>query len=360
MGITVEQWDEPTSVGNVGYVKLTNGTGASVTLSAMGAGVIAVCVPDRNGVIADVAMGYDTAESYAQDPPNSGKTCGRFANRIVHGKLSIDGRDYQLDVNCGEHHLHGGLEGFQHRLWDMRVKNDATVVFQLQSPDGDQHYPGCLNVKVTYRWDDDCRLSISYEAETDAPTVVNLTNHTYFNLAGHDSGSALGHRLTLNCSKVMDADSTMAPTGLFRDVAGTPMDFSPTKDANAMDLGHKLGERISDDYDLLKTGKGYDHCWLIDDYEPGSLRQVAKLSEECSGRRLIISTTQPGVQLYTANWLTGSTPIGKGGRVYNDYDFVALECQGLPDAPNHENFPSQILKPGEKYFQVIQYLFDTF
>lgn len=336
-----------TSKGDVTIFRLVNTSGAWVELSTLGAGVVGIGVPDRNGEIADVAMGYDEIESYTADLPNSGKTCGRFANRIAYGHLEIDGKVYNLDVNCGEHHLHGGVDGFQHRNWHGALVGEGEVEFNLVSEDGDQHYPGRLTVAVYYKWDDDNRLTIGYKAETDAPTAVNLTNHTYFNLGGHNSGTALNHYLTLECRRYMEVDSTMRPTGRLLAVEGTPLDFNSA---------HRLGEHIKDDFEALKIAKGYDFCWVRDNGSTG-IKPVARLYEEKSGRTLDIASDQPGVQVYTANWLIGSTPAGKEGAEYSDYDFVAVECQGLPDAPNHPQFDSAILRPGEVYERTIIYQF---
>ncbi|MDE7426821.1 MAG: galactose mutarotase [Muribaculaceae bacterium] len=334
----------------VPYVTLTNAAGNTVRLSALGAGIRGVTVPDSEERMADVALGYAGADSYFMDGPCMGKTAGRYANRIGAGKLTVDGRQYQLAVNCGPHHLHGGPMGFQNRVWKLENYTDNSVTFSLVSPDGDENYPGTVKVILTYTWTDDNRLILDFEAETDAPTVINLTNHTYWNLSGHAAGNVLDHTLRLSCSRVLEADETLLPTGRLTDVKGTPMDFT---------AAHTLGERIKADFAPLRHGKGYDHCWAVDGYDGrGTVCHVAELKDSASGRVLNIYSNQPGVQLYTGNWLTDS-PQGKDGADYQDYDAVALECQDFPDAPNRPEFPSTLLSPGQEYKRTIIYEFTT-
>lgn len=331
-------------------VKLINACGNSVCLSALGAGIRSVDVPAADGTMADVALGYAAADSYFQDGPCMGKTAGRFANRIGAGKLTVDGRLYQLAVNCGPHHLHGGPMGFQNRVWQLDGHTDNSVTFSLVSDDGDENYPGTVKTILTYTWTDDNRLILDFEAETDAPTVINLTNHTYWNLSGHAAGNVLDHTLMLSCSRVLEADETLLPTGRLMDVKGTPMDFT---------VPYTLGERIKDDFPPLRHGKGYDHCWAVDGYDGhGTVCHVATLKDALSGRVMNIYSNQPGVQLYTGNWLTGS-PCGKDGADYHDYEGVALECQDFPDAPNRPEFPSTLLEPGSSYSRTIIYEFKT-
>jgi aldose 1-epimerase len=337
-----------TRVGDITVVTMVNKSGAMVKLSSLGAGVLSIVVPDSQGNMADVVLGYDDLADYMCDGPCAGKTAGRYANRIARGHLEVDGKLYQLAVNCGPNHLHGGPMGFQNHIWDVAIVDD-TVVFSRISPDGEENYPGNLAVKVAYRWDDDNSLLINYVANTDAPTVVNLTNHTYFNLNGHASGSALGHLLQLNCSRYLATDQSLTPLGELPSVESTPMDFTKAK---------PLGRDIEADFTPLKYGKGYDHCWAVDGYVDGEICNVATLVDPDSGRRLDVMSTQPSAQVYTGNWLTGS-PKGKGGVEYHDYDCVAIECQGMPDAPNHSEFPSQELRPGQTYRHSIVYQFSV-
>lgn len=336
--------------GVVTSYKLTNASGAYVELQSLGAGVRAICVPDRNGKLDDVALGYADLADYMSDGPCAGKTPGRFANRIALGKFSIDGKDYQLTINNGPNALHGGPTGFQNHIWDSEVIGD-TVVFRLFSPDGDEHYPGNLNAEVTYRWDDDNRLAISYKATCDAPTVINLTNHTYFNLAGHNAGAEamLKHDLQIFAENFLPKDRSAIPVGEYQSVEGTPFDFRKP---------HHIGDEIGSQMQQMVDDKGYDSSWPIDKWEPGKMKKAVVLSDECSGRVLEIETTHPAAHVYTGNWLAGS-PINKSGRSYNDYDGVAIECQGMPDAPNKPKFPSQVLRPGEVYKHEIHFIFKT-
>ncbi len=346
MNISKESVVSP--IGDITLYTITNASGAQVVLSSLGAGINKIIVPDKNGKLADVILGYENPCDYLNDGPCSGKTPGRYANRIKHGHIVIDGVEYHLPINNGPNHLHGGPDGFQNHIWDSQIIGNS-VVFSRISPDGEMGYPGNLKAKVTYTWDNDCRLTIDYEATTDAATFVNLTNHAYFNLKGHDKGDVLDQVLQLNCSNYLPTDPSEAPLGYIEPVAGTPMDFTQPK---------TIGKDINADFQPLHIGKGYDHCFVIDGWVKGQLKVAGSLFDPNSGRRLTISTTQPGAQVYTGNWLTGS-PKGKDGMEYHDYDLVAIECQGFPDAPNWPNFPSQLLRPGEVYTQTIIYKFDA-
>lgn len=339
----------PSPLGDIMQLTITNSRGASVTLSALGAGVVAVKVPDRNGKLDDVALGYANAADYIADGPCSGKVPGRYANRIAGGKLEIDGKLYQLPVNNGPNHLHGGPQGFQNQIWKVESAENQSVVFTHTSPDGDAGYPGTLKAKATYTWTDADVLYLTLEATTDAKTVVNLTNHTYWNLAGHNSGSVLSHKLRINASKYLPTDSTLIPEGVEVPVAGSPMDFTSDKG---------LGRDIRLPFPALTYGKGYDNCWVIDNHAPGVLATAAVLTDEKSGRVLEVETDQPGVQVYTGNWLAGS-PLNKAGRSYEDYEGVAIECQDFPDAPNKPAFPPTVLSPGERYIRHINFKFIT-
>lgn len=333
--------------GNIELYTITNASGASVTLSSLGAGIVSVKVPDAQGVIENVVIGYKNPADYLADGPCAGKTPGRYANRIALGKLPVDGKIYQLAINNGPNALHGGPTGFQNHIWQSKTEGNK-VVFTLNSPDGDEGYPGNLTATVTYEWTEDNALIIDYKAVTDAPTVVNLTNHAYFNLAGENSGTVLNHELKLACSKWLPTDATQIPTGVIDSVKGTPMDFTEFK---------TLGKDIHDDFEALKIGKGYDHCFVVDDWVPGRLTPVAWLRENNSRRILQIDTTQPGAQLYTGNWFGGETPLNPEGRPYNDYEGAAIECQHFPDSPHHPNFPTTQLNPGETYEETIVYRF---
>lgn len=343
----IEKFETPLGVGEL--VTLVNARGASVTLSTLGAGIVSVIVPDKKGNMADVVLGYAAPADYLADGPCAGKVPGRYANRIARGHFEIDGKKYSLNINNGPNALHGGPTGFQNRLWTLVEHGVGHVVMQYVSASGEEGYPGTLTARATYTWTDDCTLRLDLEAITDAPTVVNLTNHAYWNLAGHNAGSVLDHYLELRASRWLPTDDTLIPLpGEPAPVAGTPMDFTVAK---------PLGRDIRADFPALKYGKGYDNCWVIDGYEKGTLRTAAVLTDPDSGRRLTVRTTQPGVQVYTGNWLTGS-PMGKDGAVYEDYCAVAIECQHYPDAPNRPDFPTTRLDPGETLHETIEFHFD--
>lgn len=337
----------PSSKGEISLYTLTNASGCKVTLSSVGAGIVSMEVPDKNGTMSNVVIGYANPADYFADGPCAGKVPGRYANRIARGHFTLDGKTYTLAINNGPNALHGGPDGYMNRIWNSRVE-DGKVIFTLYSPDGDEGYPGALDVKATYTFTDDCRLRLDLEAVTDAATVVNLTNHTYWNLDGENSGSILDEELWLDCDSYLPTDDTLIPSGEIAPVAGTPMDFTTMK---------AIGRDIKADFPALVYGKGYDNCWVVNGWD-GKLRHIATLRSEKSGRTLRVSTTQPAVQVYTGNWLAGS-PANPEGRSYNDYDGVAIECQSMPDSPNHDNFPSTVLRPGEKYHQIIEFNITT-
>lgn len=347
MKIEKKFWGK-TSKGDVHYYELTNANGASVRLSEIGAGIISIIVPDKEGKLADVVLGYPEPESYFDDGPCAGKCPGRFANRIAKGKMTIGEKEYTLPINNGPNHLHGGPEGFQNQIWESRIDGNA-VEFMYFSEDGEMGYPGNLKVVAHYEWTDENELQLTFTAESDAETVINLTNHSYFNLNGEGSGQILDHQLQLNASRYLPTDETLIPTGDMDLVAGTPMDFLEPK---------TIGAEIKDDFPALKYGKGYDNCFILDNYDEGQLQHAATLYSKISGRRLDVSTTQPALQVYSGNWLAGS-PKAKCGRSYFDYDGVAMECQHFPDSPNQAAFPSTILRPGETFSEAIIFAFSA-
>ncbi len=324
---------------NPTLITLFGNNGSSVTLSSLGAGIVSVRVPDRDGNLDEVLLGYPNPNDYLADGPCAGKVPGRYANRIALGHFTLDGKEFTLAVNNGPNHLHGGPTGFQNRIWEIKHVDDHSVTFAYDSADGEEGYPGNLHAEATYTWDGhDLKLHLT--ATTDQATVVNLTNHAYWNLDGDGSGTALHHKLHLNASRYLPTNPTLIPLGPADDVHGTPMDFTAAKE---------VGRDIEQDFPALKYGKGYDNCWLIDDWQKdGKLRLAAELWGVKSGRKLEVLTTQPAVQVYTGNWLEGC-PKGHCGRSYHDYEGVAIECQGVPDAPNQPQFPSQALQPGETY-----------
>ncbi len=326
---------------------MTNAKGCSLKLINIGASIVAVTVPDRDGMLRDVVLGYKMFDAYIGDSAALGKSVGRYANRIAKGRFTLEGKEYRLAVNNGENHLHGGPTGFQNRVWTSRVETDR-VVFAYHSEAGEENYPGELWVEVVYDWSDDNELEITYFAKGEETTIVNLTNHVYFNLNGEGSGDIHGHELRLNASRYLPVDETSIPVGDPVPVAGTPMDFTRFK---------PLGKDIDADFEQLRIGHGYDHCWVIDGWEPGKLCEAGALCSPQSGIRVDIRTTQPGIQVYTGNWLTGCG-LNKSGKPHSNRDGVALECQNWPDSPNHPSFPSPVLKAGEVYEQHIVYKFD--
>lgn len=339
----------PSPKGEITWYELTNAHGASVVLSTMGAGIVEVRVPDKDGKIENVALSYENAADYIADGPCLGKCPGRYANRIAKGHLEVDGKEYHLAINNGPNALHGGPEGFQNQNWAAEEIADG-VKFTYKAKDGEENYPGNLTVTATYHWSDDNKLELDFHAESDADTVVNMTNHAYWNLDGADAGSIFNHEMKLMAANWLPTDETQIPTGEIAAVASTPMDFTEFK---------KIGKDIKEDFEALRIGKGYDHCWVIDGWKPGLMVENAvELKGENSGRKLTVSSDQPGVQVYTGNWLAGC-PKNKSGRSYEDYEGVAIEMQGFPDAPNKPGFPSQLLKAGESYDRKIIFAFSA-
>jgi aldose 1-epimerase len=331
---------------------LTNGRGMRVRILTYGGIVQSIEVPDRRGRTANVALGFDDITDYVESSPYFGSITGRYANRIANGRFTLDGVTHQLALNDGPNHLHGGTVGFDKRIWqatEIRDRGSVGLALTYTSPAGEENYPGTLDVTVTYRLTQDNTISVDYRATTDAPTVVNLTNHTYFNLAGEGTGSIEDHRLTLNASRYTPVNDTLIPTGAIDPVAGTPMDFRrPTA----------IGERIRDGFEQLVLGHGYDHNYVLDRRTDGSLEQAAKVADPESGRVLTIRTTEPGIQFYSGNFLDG-TLVGTGGRTYRQGDGFALETQHFPDSPNQPQFPSTELRPGDTYRTSTTYQFST-
>lgn len=325
---------------------MRNSKGAEVELCNIGAGICAVRVPDRNGEIKNVALGYANHLDYLNDGPCMGKVPGRYANRIAKGRFEIDGNEYRLAINNGPNALHGGPTGFANQLWEGRIESNR-VIFALDSSDGHEGYPSDLYVEAVYDWDEENRLELTLLAQTNGATIINLTNHAYFNLAGEDAGSVFDHTLWLNASTYLPTDQSLIPTGELAPVEGTPMDFRTAK---------PIGRDIKEEFTALIYGKGYDNCWPLDGWKSGVVEKAAELKCAASGRTLTVLTDQPAVQVYTGNWLDGC-PKSCSGKNYNDYDGVAIECQGYPDAPNKPHFPSQLLRKGERYERHIIFAF---
>lgn len=320
---------------------LKNDTGIIVKVIDYGAIVTGLWLPDREGEFADVVLGYDNLDDYLAETPYFGAIVGRYGNRIDKGTFSLDGKEYQLTVNDGENHLHGGRKGFDKVLWQADAfyeKDSARVVLTYASSDGEEGYPGNLNAAVTYELNNQNELIIRYSATSDAPTVVNLTHHSYFNLRGQGMGSILGHELTLNAEYFTPVDSGLIPTGEILSVSGTPMDFTRPK---------RIGSRIDADFQQLAYGGGYDHNWVLDKSDSG-MTFAARLYDPDSGRQMEIHTEEPGIQFYSGNFLDGSL-TGKDGRVYHYRYGLCLETQHFPDSPNKGHFPGTRLDPGEVY-----------
>jgi aldose 1-epimerase len=331
---------------------LRNGKGMEVSVITRGAVLQRIVVPDRGGQAADVALGFDTLDGYLADNPYFGAVVGRYGNRIAKGRFTLDGKRYKLATNNGPNALHGGLQGFDKRIWTARALSAANgapaVELTYVSKDGEEGYPGTLTAKVTYTLTEDNALRLDYELSTDADTVANVTNHSYFNLAGQGNGDILKHEVELNADRFTPIDATLIPTGELRPVAGTPFDFrKPTA----------IGERIDADNEQIRFGRGYDHNFVING-DMGALRRAARVTEPTSGRVLEVLTTEPGVQFYTGNFLDG-TIKGKSGKVYNHRYGFCLETQHFPDSPNHPKFPTTVIKPGQPYHSTTVFRFST-
>ena len=330
---------------------LHDGSGTEVRVLGYGGVIQAVRVPDRDGTVADVALGYDTLDGYLADTGYQGALIGRYANRIARGRFTLEGQSYTLATNDGPNHLHGGPGGFHTVLWDVEPFQDQRgvgVVLTHESPAGTEGYPGTLRVRVTYTLAGAGELAIDYHATTSEPTPVSLTQHTYFNLAGHGARDVLDHELQLHASHFTPVDGTLIPTGEIRPVAGTPFDFTTPA---------RIGARIDQADEQLRRAGGYDHNFILGEAAPGGPRPAARLHEPVSGRVLEVLTTEPGIQFYSGNFLSGEA--GKDGRRYAHRHVLALETQHFPDSPNQPAFPSTILRPGEEYTSRTVYRFSV-
>jgi aldose 1-epimerase len=319
---------------------LQNKKGAKVSITDFGATIVAIQVPDRDGKLADVVLGYDSLQSYETGASYFGGLIGRYGNRIGGAQFVLDGQTYLLAKNDGRNSLHGGKRGFNKFVWTARepISEDGqTLELSYVSKDGEEGYPGTLSVRVRYTWTDQNELRVQYSAHTDKPTVVNLTNHTYFNLTGDPGKNILGHILQLEAPRFTPIDDGLIPTGELRKVEGTPFDFQ---------IPVAIGKRIADADEQLKLGKGYDHNWVL--AAGAGLKLAARVVEPVTGRVLEIRTTEPGVQFYSGNFLDGAAG-GKNGSVLAYRTGFCLETQHFPDSPNHANFPSTVLRPGQAY-----------
>lgn len=331
--------------------KLRNASGIEADITNYGGIITSLRTPDRNGNLEDIVLGYDSLAGYLKAPSFFGALVGRYGNRIANGKFKLEGKTYTLVQNNGKNHLHGGTKGFDKVVWTPEASStadSATLKLSYLSKDMEEGYPGNLQVTVTYTLTNDNELKIHYEATTDKPTVVNLTNHSYFNLTGNTRRDILDHTLTLNASKYIPVDDGLIPTGKIEPVKGTPFDF--TQPAT-------IGSRINDNHQQIKIGRGYDHCYVFDK-APGSYGHVATLYDSASGRQMDMFTSEPGTQLYSGNFLDGSI-TGKFNTVYAKRYAVCLETQHFPDSPNQPSFPSVVLKPGEVYKTRTTYQFSA-
>lgn len=320
---------------------LTNAHGIEVRAMTYGAIITSIRTPDRNGQFADIVLGFDSLAGYLAGSPYFGAVVGRYANRIAGGRFTVDGVAYQLARNNGPNSLHGGVRGFDKVLWTAEpFESDSGVGLTLRytSPDGEEGYPGTVSVRVTYTLNARDELVFDYEASTDKATPINLSQHTYWNLHGDGRGDILDHILTLDAPMFTPVDSTLIPTGELESVAGTPFDFRSPR---------PIGARIAAANEQLRFGRGYDHNWMLYHRHPGA-QHAARLADPVSGRVIEISTTEPGIQFYSGNFLDG-TITGKGGRVYGHRTGLCLETQHFPDSPNHANFPPTLLRPGQQY-----------
>lgn len=324
-----------TSDGTTAYLYcMKNQEGAYVTVTSYGCRIVSICVPDRDGNLRDVCLGYDTLAEYEKDTAHFGAVVGRHANRIEKGQFTLNGKTYSLAVNNGPNHLHGGLRGFHFYNWDSRIDGNK-VRFTRISPNGEEGYPGTLTMNVTYSWSEDNELCILYEATTDQDTVFNTTNHSYFNLDGEDAPTVLNHMLTINAEQFTEADENILTTGRILDVAGTPMDFTHSK---------PIGQDIHEDYYQLKYSKTYDHNFVL---SGSGLTEAAVLLSKNSGIRMTCFTDQPGIQLYVP--AKSPSEHGKNGRIYPAYGSACLETQHFPNATSHPEFPSVVLTPDQPF-----------
>jgi aldose 1-epimerase len=327
--------------------KLANNNGMSIEVISLGGKVRSIAVPDREGKIADIALGYDSATQYIKGDAFFGATIGRYGNRIGGARFTLEGTEYKLAVNNGENSLHGGPGGFHNVMWNIKELGPQSLELTYLSKDGEEGYPGNLNVRIVYTLTDENEFRIDYEATTDKATVVNLTNHSYFNLKGEGNGDILDHEIVINADKFVPIDQGLIPTGDLKSVKGTPFDFTKP---------HKIGERIDAKDQQIEFGRGYDHTFVLNK-KGNDLELAATVTESTTGRKMEVWTTEPGIQFYTGNFLNGKP--GKGNKPYLYRSAFCLETQHFPDSPNKPQFPSAVLRPGETYKTTTVYKFST-
>ncbi len=327
---------------------MRNRNGMEMSVMNYGGIIVSIKAPDKNGVFEDVTLGYDSLKDYLKANPFFGALIGRYGNRIAKGKFSLDGKQYTLPVNNGVNHLHGGPLGFDKMYWNIEDVSDsaqARLKLTYKSKDGEEGYPGNLDIEVLYTLSANNEVVFEYKATTDKKTIVNLTQHTYFNLSGNARRDILGHQLTINADRFLPVDETLIPLGNLEPVKGTPFDFTTAQ---------SIGSRIHEKHVQLINGKGYDHCWVLNN--KNTFEKVVTLEDSISGRRLEAFTDQPGIQFYSGNFLDGSN-VGKGGVVYQKHQGLCLETQHFPDSPNQSTFPSVVLNPGDTYHTKTLYKF---
>ncbi len=349
--ITTEAFGKSSDGQNVDIYTLTNRRGTEVKITNYGGIITSLKVADRNGKFDDIVLGFDNLDSYLKGHPYFGAIIGRYGNRIAKGRFTLNGHQYTLAVNNGENHLHGGIKGFDKVVWiakPLKVLNGAALQLTYLSKDGEEGYPGNLSVRVVYTLTNANELKIEYWATTDKDTVINLTSHSYFNLAGQGIGDILNHQLLINATRFTPTDAGSIPTGELKSVKGTPFDFTSA---------FRIGERINADDQQLKFGKGYDHNFVLNG-RIGALRQAAVAYEPTSGRLMEIWTDQPGIQFYSGNFLDG-TLTGKDGKVYQQRYGFCLETQHFPDSPNQPSFPTTALTKGQTYHTITIHKFKT-
>ncbi|MCB0108358.1 MAG: galactose mutarotase [Caldilineaceae bacterium] len=347
MNLTQEAFGQTPDGRMVTRFTLTNQQGIAVALINYGGIITSIRTPDREGQLGDIVLGFDTLQEYIDHNPFFGCIAGRYANRIANGRFALDGVTYQLATNNGPNHLHGGIRGFDKVVWAAEPSagaDESSVRLQYVSPDGEEDYPGTLTAVVTYTLNEQNQLRINYRATTDKPTILNLTNHTYFNLAGE--GSILDHLVHIDADRYTPVSAALIPTGELSAVEGTPFDFRRAK---------AIGARIENDHAQLKFGGGYDHNWVLN--QPSlAASPVITVTEDASGRQLAVHTSQPGVQFYTGNMMPDRL-AGKGGATYTKRTGFCLETQHFPDSPNQSHFPSTVLRPGELFDETTVFTF---
>ncbi|HET6980241.1 MAG TPA: aldose epimerase family protein [Pyrinomonadaceae bacterium] len=349
--VTKQSFGKTESGENVDLYTLRNTRGVEAKITNYGGIVVSLKVPDRSGKFDDVVLGFSELDNYLKPGPYFGALIGRYGNRIAKGRFTLNGVEYKLAVNNGENHLHGGIKGFDKVVWtgkEMKTATGPAVVLTYLSKDGEEGYPGNLNVRVVYTLNNNNELKLEYSATTDKDTVTNLTHHSYFNLAGEGNGDILNTRVTINGNRFVPTDAGSIPVGELRKVSGTPFDFL---------AAHAIGERINQDDEQIKFGSGYDHTWVING-RTGTMRLAATAYESTSGRVMQVWTTEPGMQFYTGNFLDG-TLTGKAGKIYPRRSGFCFETQHYPDSPNQPSFPTTTLKKGATYRSTTIYRFSS-